>query len=100
MRVWPLALMLLLGACAATPQPAPLPDPLPAPVLCALPAGMSETKEPPAKPGGDYAQREVAAYVTALHEWGAAGWTRVTRARQWSQNCVDRAAVRDGGGAD
>jgi hypothetical protein len=55
---------------------------------------------PPTKPGGEYRQREVAAYVTALHEWGAAGWTRVAEARQWSQDCVDRTAVRDGGGAD
>lgn len=100
MRAWSLALAVVLGGCAASPEPVAMPDPLPTPVLCALPAGMTEHQVPPEKPGGEYAQREVAAYVTALHEWGATGWTRVARARKWSQNCVDRTAVRDGGSAD
>jgi len=100
MRIWPLALVLVLGACESTPERVPPLDPLPAPVLCALPVGMTETEAEPATPAGNYGQREVAAYITALHEWGTAGWARVARSREWSQECVDRAGLRDGGSAE
>jgi len=93
-------LVMTLTGCAGTPEPEEPPEPLPAVVLCALPAGMTETKTEPVTPGGDYTQREVAAYATALHQWGKAGWKRVAASREWSQDCVDRAAIRDGGHAE
>ncbi|MEX0745304.1 MAG: hypothetical protein WD118_06850 [Phycisphaeraceae bacterium] len=92
-----LACLAVLAGCAATPDP---PPPLPIPVLCALPAGMTDPETPPDKPEGDYTQRDVSLYIAALHRWGAGGWKNVAAARQWSTDCVDGKAVRNGGGAD
>ena len=46
-----LVVMTLTG-CASTPEPEEPPEPLPTVVLCALPAGMTETKTEPVTPGG------------------------------------------------
>lgn len=93
------ALVLLLSGCASSPESLPSPEPLPAPVLCALPEGQTIQEPAPERPVGDYTQRDVALYIERLHRWGNRGWTRLAAAREWSDNCVDRAAVRDGGEA-
>lgn len=94
-----LVVMQLTG-CATNAAPPSLPDPLPAPVVCAPGVGMTEYEPPPASPAGQYTQRDVASYVTDLHQWGSRGWEKVARVRQWSLDCVERTTVRDGGGAD
>ncbi|WP_152662870.1 hypothetical protein [Halomonas sp. HG01] len=91
-------LALLLTACASTPEP--LPEPLATPVVCAPGPGMTEDEASPDKPAGEYTQRDVARYVAEVHQWGSRGWTKLARVRQWSRDCVDRAAVRDGGRAE
>ncbi|MFP4181840.1 MAG: hypothetical protein ACLFTX_04480 [Thiohalospira sp.] len=64
-----------LAGCASNPEPPPV---LPAPVLCEVPSGMTETREPPAPPDGEpLMQRAVADYITRLHEWGREGWQRL-----------------------
>lgn len=99
MKPWPLCLALALAGCASAPEPTP-PLPLPPPVVCAPGAGMTEIEAEPGKPGGDYTQRDVARYITALHQWGSRGWERMRTVREWSRDCVDGATVRDGGRAE
>lgn len=89
---------LALAGCASALEP--LPEPLPRPVVCAPSAGMTENEPPPETPAGQYTQRDVARYVTDLHQWGSRGWEKVARVRQWSLDCVDGTTVRDGGRAD
>lgn len=93
------AVLLMLAGCASSPEPVPRPEPLPAPVLCALPEGQTVQEPEPERPTGDYSQRDVALYMERLHRWGSRGWTRLAAAREWSDNCVDGTAVRDGGEA-
>ena len=81
----------LLGACSSTPTPPPVIDNQPPVVVCAIPAGMTEHEAEPARPIGDYTQRDVAGYITALHHWGSRGWLRVARIDQRSQECQARA---------
>ncbi|RXE49199.1 hypothetical protein [Chromohalobacter israelensis] len=82
-----LALMLLTG-CESVPERPPPPDP--APVVCTLPAGLTEQRTEPVRPAGDYTQRDVATYVTSLHAWGAEGWRRLAAANQYSRACEAR----------
>lgn len=89
--------VLAVAGCAATPEPMPRPAPVPAPVLCALPEGQAVPEPEPERPAGSYTQRDVALYIERLHRWGSRGWVRLSAAREWSENCVDRAAVRDSG---
>ncbi|UXF57477.1 hypothetical protein YPCBV1_00024 [Chromohalobacter phage YPCBV-1] len=91
-------LALLLTACASAPEP--LPAPLATPVVCAPSAGMTQHEAPPRTPAGEYTQRDVARYITDLHQWGSRGWEKVAQTRQWSLDCVDRETVRDGGRAE
>lgn len=91
--------VLALTGCAAAPEPMPRPEPMPTPVLCALPDGQAVQEPEPERPAGEYTQRDVALYIERLHRWGSRGWMRLTAAREWSENCVDRAAVRDSGAA-
>ena len=90
---------LALTGCAGSPEATP-PAPFPTPAICAPSAGMTEIEIPPATPAGHYTQRDVARYVTDLHQWGSRGWEKVARVRQWSRDCVEGTTVRDGGRAD
>jgi hypothetical protein len=87
---------VLLCACAA-PAPLPRPEPLATPVFCAVPEVQTEREKEPDRPVGEYTQRDVALYIEGLHRWGSRGWTRLDAVREWSESCVERAAVRDGG---
>ncbi|WP_151208985.1 hypothetical protein [Bordetella petrii] len=84
-----------LAGCAGAPASPPPPTD-PAPVLCAASAGQTELEARPDKPTGTYSQRAVAAYIEQLHRWGTRGWEKVAAVRAWSNDCVDRAAVRAG----
>lgn len=82
-----LAMMALTG-CAQTPS-----EPLPPPpainlYMCATPAGMTEPERSPLVPVGDYTQKDISLYITALHEWGTRGWLKVARAREHADKCV------------
>lgn len=101
MKSWPLLLPLLLAGCATPEPPAPPdPAPLPTPVVCAPGAGMTEIETAPLAPRGDYTQRDVARYIAGLHLWGSRGWEKLHAVREWSRDCVDGTAVRDGGHAE
>lgn len=82
----------LLTACESVPPPPPpVIDNQPPMMVCAIPAGMTEREAEPAKPLGDYSQRDVGSYITALHQWGSRGWLRVDRIDQRSRECQARA---------
>lgn len=89
--------LLVLAGCASAPEPMPRPAPTPTPVLCALPEGQAVREPEPERPAGNYTQRDVALYVERLHRWGSRGWARLMAAQNWSDGCVNRAAVRDSG---
>ncbi|SFT74016.1 hypothetical protein [Halomonas saccharevitans] len=93
-----LLVVLILAGCASAP--APPPEPPPRAVVCAPGPGMTEDEASPDKPAGEYTQRDVARYMAEVHQWGSRGWKKLARVRQWSRDCVDRAAVRDGGRAE
>ena len=82
-------LALLLTACESVPERQP-PPPDPPPVVCTLPAGLTEQRTEPTRPAGDYTQRDVASYTTALHAWGAKGWKRLRAADNYSRACEAR----------
>lgn len=88
-----LAVTCLLTACESVPTspPPPLIDNQPPVVVCAIPAGMTESEAEPAKPVGDYSQRDVGSYITAVHQWGSRGWLRVAHIDQRSRECQARA---------
>ncbi|WIX34946.1 hypothetical protein QO259_10010 [Salinicola sp. JS01] len=91
-RAIALAGIALLVGCESTPAlPPPVIDNQPPVVVCAIPAGMTEREAEPAKPLGDYSQRDVGNYITALHQWGSRGWLRLAQVDQRSQECQARA---------
>lgn len=79
--------LALLAGCASRPQP--VPDILPPPVLCTVPDGLTMQQLPPQPPRGEYTQRDVAEYITRLHQWGREGWTRIGEIRKYSDTCLD-----------
>lgn len=87
-------LVLLLAGCAGQSVPPPRPAPLGV-VLCALPSQVAAEPEPVRPTGPQYTQRDVALYIERLHRWGSRGWARLEAAHAWSNDCVERAAVRD-----
>lgn len=83
--------MMALTGCAQTPAE-PLPPPPPINVYsCATPVGMTEPEAKPLVPLGDYTQKDVALYITALHQWGTRGWLKVARAREHADKCAQSA---------
>lgn len=95
-RWWALGLVGLLAGCASAPEPLPPATIVPPPVVCEVPAGLAAGEDEPARPTGDYTQRDVAEYVVDLHRWGAAGWARVEAIEAWSEGCVRRERLRTG----
>lgn len=87
-------LMVLVAGCASQPEALPPAQPMPAPVVCQVPAGMTVGERAPARPRGEYTQRDVAAYLVELHRWGAAGWARLRAVETWSDGCVQRERLR------
>lgn len=86
-------LALLLTACGSTP-----PEPPPPSInvySCATPAGMTEREDSPLIPVGDYTQKDVALYITALHQWGTRGWLKVARAREHADKCAQSESADD-----
>ncbi|OLO06864.1 hypothetical protein BTW08_15325 [Salinicola sp. MH3R3-1] len=83
----------LLTACESVPTstPPPVIDNEPPVVICAIPAGMTESKAEPSKPIGNYSQRDVGLYLQALHRWGSRGWLRLARVDERSRECQARA---------
>lgn len=77
-----------LAACGSTPPEPPPPPPSINVYSCATPAGMTEREASPLIPVGDYTQKDVALYITALHQWGTRGWLKVARAREHADKCV------------
>lgn len=78
----------LLAACGTRP---PEPPPLPPSINiynCAAPAGMTEREDSPLVPVGDYTQKDVSLYITALHQWGTRGWLKLSRTREHADKCV------------
>lgn len=84
-----LAFMALTG-CAQQPSEPPPPPPINV-YSCATPAGMTEPEAKPLVPLGDYTQKEVALYITALHQWGTRGWLKVARTREHADKCAQSA---------
>ena len=89
MRHWLILTAALSAGCESVPERQP-PPPDPPPVVCTLPAGLTEQRTEPARPAGDYTQRDVATYVTSLHAWGSEGWRRLAAANQYSRACEAR----------
>jgi len=81
-----------LVACGSTPPEPPPPINV---YSCATPAGMTEPERKPLVPIGDYTQKEVALYTTALHQWGTRGWLKVARAREHADKCAQSAEDDD-----
>lgn len=97
MRAVLLMAIALLAGCASVEdrEPDP-PPPAPEPVvmtICVIPQGMLEEEPEPERPEGEYTQRDVALYLSALHSWGSAGWERVETIDQWSDDCVQRTGL-------
>lgn len=87
-------LVVLVAGCASQPEALPPAQMTPAPVVCEVPAGMVAGESEPARPRGEYTQRDVAAYLIELHRWGAAGWARLRAVEMWSDGCVQRERLR------
>ena len=88
--------LALVAGCSTTPAPMP-PAPIqPAPVICQVPDKHTVIAAKPAKPQGEYAQKDVADYLTKLHLWAARGWLQVESIKQWSNDCVQRERLRAG----
>lgn len=88
-----LPLIALLAGCSTTPDPPPMP---PAPVLCVVPDKMTDQDDKPARPTGDYSQKDVADYIKRLHRWGSQGWLKIKSIDRWSSDCVHREGLRTG----
>lgn len=89
MRFATAVMLALLAGCQSVPdQSAPPPDA--PPVVCTLPAGMTERQAEPVRPTGDYPQSVAAQYLTSLHQWGAEGWRRLDEADNYSRACEAR----------
>ncbi|MGP5324949.1 hypothetical protein [Vreelandella titanicae] len=80
-----------LAACGSIPPEPPPPPPSINVYSCATPAGMTEREDSPLVPVGDYTQKDVALYMTALHQWGTRGWLKVARAREHADKCAQSA---------
>ncbi|MCC5811188.1 MAG: hypothetical protein JJU06_12535 [Ectothiorhodospiraceae bacterium] len=91
-----LGLLGLLAGCASQPEPLPPATIVTPPVVCEVPAGLTAGDDEPARPQGEYTQRDVAEYVVELHRWGASGWARVEAIEAWSEGCVRRERLRTG----
>tara|TARA_R110001583_G_scaffold194468_1_gene365405 strand:- start:2382 stop:2681 length:300 start_codon:yes stop_codon:yes gene_type:complete len=76
-----------LAACESMPTQPP-PPPAINVYTCATPAGMTEPEGKPLVPVGDYTQKEVSLFITALDQWGTRGWLKVARAREHADKCV------------
>jgi hypothetical protein len=61
---------------------------VPTPVLCQVPAGLLAMYDAPIAPSGDYSQKDVAMYISELHEWAAAGRLRIGEIDKWvTEHC-------------
>ncbi len=85
------SVMAALAACGSRPPEPPPPPPSINVYSCATPAGMTEPERQPLVPVGDYTQKDVALYMTALHQWGTRGWLKVARAREHADKCAQSA---------
>lgn len=88
-RILIVGLVVMLAGCATAPEPMPPPDP---PLLvCDIDPALTENETEPDRPiNADDTQRDVALYITALHQWATQGWERVKAIRQRSEDCVRR----------
>lgn len=78
-----------LAACSGAPEAPPaLPPVMVQQTVCAAPVGMTAPEAAPARPEGDYTQRDVALYVEGLHRWGYRGWLRLARVREHAAECL------------
>lgn len=89
-------MIALLAGCSTTPEPLPVPPIQPTPVLCTVPAKLTEPEEQPARPTGSYSQKDVADYIKRLHHWGSQGWLQLQSIDRWSSDCVHRERLRTG----
>jgi hypothetical protein len=57
-------------------------------VPCRVSAGLLAMDEAPIAPTGDYSQKDVADFISELHEWADAGWLRIGAIDKWvTQHC-------------
>jgi len=89
-----LCVVLVLTGCAATGPNLPEPPALPGPALCDVPVGMTEREPMPARPRGEYSQKDVAEYLARLHRHATRGWLRVVSIQEWSALCSANATSR------
>ncbi|MEL7982162.1 hypothetical protein AAG584_19155 [Vreelandella titanicae] len=84
-----------LAACESMPTQPPPPPPAINVYSCATPTGMTEPEGKPLVPVGDYTQKEVALFITALDQWGTRGWLKVARAREHADKCAESESADD-----
>lgn len=87
MRGLLVCLAVLVSGCATTPTPLP---PVQAVIVCAPDPGMAQQDPQPLRPAGDYSQRDVADYLTALHQWARRGWQRLQAVADEAEDCFIR----------
>lgn len=84
MRLLLIVLVVSLVGCAGQIVPAGQPTP----VMCQVPAGLLAMHDAPIAPSGDYSQKDVAMYISELHEWADAGRLRIGEIDKWvSTHC-------------
>lgn len=94
MKGFVLLVMLTLAGCATRSEPLPIPPPQRMAPVCSPPTEMTRARPEPARPQGDYSQKDAANYIAALHEWATQGWVRLDAVKHWSQDCVERERLR------